>query len=235
MLHVFLMWSNHLMMLLLVLERYTGCNSFQYRFQFDFTVSATVDVWGCEQDMFVPCLTPVTTTTLKTTCTSQHCPQQIQECNRSSIQILDGNVEKSEDKLYLESLFYHWLCPPPKPCDMQFQQQPPPTAPTKVGRPQLALADDTWLNLCVVEVLACRKLDILSMDFLGFYQFSLETWHKLTSLMGLTKFQSDFRFQMQHTNWVESHSGIKFIILGDYSIVAGGMIMMVYIAFLSRK
>ena len=108
--------------------------------QFDFTVSATVDVWGCEQDMFVPCLTPATTTTLKTTCTSQHCPQQIQECNRTSIQILDGNVEKNEDKLYLESLFHHWLCPPPKPCDMQFQQQPPPTAPTKVGRPQLVLA-----------------------------------------------------------------------------------------------
>ena len=77
--------------------------------QFDFTVSATVDVWGCEQDIFVPCLTPVTTTTLKTTCTSQHCPQQIQECNQTSIQILDGNVEKSEDKLYLESLFKHWL------------------------------------------------------------------------------------------------------------------------------
>ena len=117
--------------------------------QFKFTQSATVDVWGCEQDMFVPCLTPTTTSTLKTTCTSQHCPQAIQECNRGSIQILDGNVEKSENKLYLESLFYHWLCPPPKPCNMEFQQQPPPTAPTKVGHPQFVINHDTWTDpLC---------------------------------------------------------------------------------------
>ena len=29
--------------------------------QFNFESSSTVDVWGCEQDMFVPCLATVTT------------------------------------------------------------------------------------------------------------------------------------------------------------------------------
>ena len=121
--------------------------------KFNFTLSGTVNVWGCEQDMFVPCLTPVTTTSLNTTCTSQDCPKQIQECIRSSIQILDGNLEKSENKLYLESLFYHWLCPPPKPCNIEFQQQPPPTAPTKVGHPQLVLSHDTWTEpLCCAGI-----------------------------------------------------------------------------------
>lgn len=116
---------------------------------FDFSVSSTVDIWGCEQDMFVPCLTPVTTNTLTTTCTSQDCPQKIQEYNRSSIQILDGDVEKMQNKTYLESLFYHWLCPSPKPCYIEFQQQPPPTVPTKLGHPHFVLSDDSWTqHLC---------------------------------------------------------------------------------------
>ena len=86
-----------------------------------------------------------------------------------------------------------------------------------------------------MEVFACLKLNVSSMDFLGFYQFSLGTWHRLISLMGLMKFQPDLRFQMQHTSWVESHSGIGSVTLGDYNIVAGSMNMMVYVAFLSRK
>ena len=66
--------------------------------QFNFAVSSTVDIWGCEQDMFVPCLAPVTANTLKTTCTSKDCPKQIQELNRSSVQILDGNVEDIQNQ-----------------------------------------------------------------------------------------------------------------------------------------
>jgi hypothetical protein len=41
--------------------------------QFNFAVSSTVDVWGCEQDTFVPRLAPVTANTLNTTCTSKDC------------------------------------------------------------------------------------------------------------------------------------------------------------------
>ena len=112
--------------------------------QFNFAVSSTVDVWGCEQDMFVPCLAPVTTTTLKTTCSSKDCPKQIQELNRSSIQILDGIVEDIENQTYLETLFYNWLCPPPKPCDVQFQHQPPPSAPTRTTHSQFVLSGNFW-------------------------------------------------------------------------------------------
>ena len=66
--------------------------------QFNFESSSTVDVWGCEQDIFVPCLAPVTTSTLRTICSSKDCPKQIQELNRSSIQILDGNVKEIENQ-----------------------------------------------------------------------------------------------------------------------------------------
>lgn len=112
--------------------------------KFNFTVSSTVDVWGSEQDMFVLCLASLMTTTLKTTCSSKDCPKQIQELNRRSIQILDGNVERIHNQPYLETLFNNWLSPPPKSCDVTFQHQPPPSAPTKTAHSQFVLHGNLW-------------------------------------------------------------------------------------------
>ena len=116
--------------------------------KFDFSVSSTVNVWGCEQDMFVPCLESVTASTLDTTCTSNHCPKRHQQITRSSLEILGIEVE-NVSQTYLEALFYSWLSPPPKPCNAEFQQSPPPSALTKFGCPQLVVPGNFWTKpLC---------------------------------------------------------------------------------------
>ena len=148
--------------------------------QFNFAVSSTVDIWGCEQDMFVPCLALVTVNTLKTTCTSKDCPKQIQELNQSSIQILNGNVEDIQNQTYLETLFYNWLCPPPIPCDVQFQHQPPPTAPMKTGHSQFALSGNFWNEpLCCGGIRSSDPREFAN-GYHGFYQFSLEILDRQT-------------------------------------------------------
>ena len=144
--------------------------------QFNFAVSSTVDIWGCEQDMFVPCLALVTVNTLKTTCTSKDCPKQIQELNQSSVQILNGNVEDIQNQTYLETLFYNWLCPPPIPCDVQFQHQPPPTAPMKTGHSSLLFLAISGMNLCVVEASVHLTLESLQMVTMGFTNFPWRSW-----------------------------------------------------------
>lgn len=113
--------------------------------QFDFSSSGTVDVWGCEQDMVLPCLSPILSNSVRSFCDSPHCPQGEKVLQRSSLLILNGELERRDNKSYLELMLELWLHPPPEPCNAEFPKDPPPTAVTR-RRETLLLASDTLLT-----------------------------------------------------------------------------------------
>jgi hypothetical protein len=99
--------------------------------QFDFSTSATVDVWGCEQDMVLPCLRPILSNSVCSVCDSPYCPQGKKVLHRSSLLIVNGDLERLEGQTYLELMLHAWLNPPPEPCNAAYHQNPPPTARTR--------------------------------------------------------------------------------------------------------
>jgi hypothetical protein len=66
--------------------------------QFDFSVSATVNVWGCEQDMFSPSLTEILHTTQESNCDSPDCPQRRKTNESDGIFLVSLNVKRKQNE-----------------------------------------------------------------------------------------------------------------------------------------
>ncbi|CAB4013241.1 Hypothetical predicted protein [Paramuricea clavata] len=109
--------------------------------QFSFATSGTVDVWGCEQDMILPCLRPILSNSVRSFCDSPHCPQDEKVLQRSSMLIVNGGLERLEGQTYLELMLAAWLHPPPELCGAEFHQNPPPAAKTRQIEPWVLISE----------------------------------------------------------------------------------------------
>ena len=63
---------------------------------FDFSVSATVNVWGSEQDMIMPCLAEILQSTQETICDSADCLQKKKVHDSKGIFIVSTSEEKKD-------------------------------------------------------------------------------------------------------------------------------------------
>ena len=111
--------------------------------QFDFSMSATVDVWGCEQDMVLPCLRQILSNSVCSVCDSPYYPQGKKVLHRSSLLIVNGDLERLEGQTYLKLMLHTWLNPPPEPCNAAYHQNPPPTARTRQNEVHVVPDRDT--------------------------------------------------------------------------------------------
>ena len=84
---------------------------------FDFSTSGTVDVWGCELDMVMPCLAPILSSTLQMSCDTIDCPQKERSIQCKSIFITAPSRTKTATRSFLQDVFNDWLSPPPQPCN----------------------------------------------------------------------------------------------------------------------
>ena len=72
--------------------------------KFDFTSTGTVDVWGCEQDMILPCFSSILSNSVWSFCNSPHCPQGEKDVRHSSMLIVKDGLERREGQSYLEAM-----------------------------------------------------------------------------------------------------------------------------------
>ena len=85
--------------------------------KFNFKTPGTVDVWGCELDMIMPCLAPILSSTLKTHCNANDCPQKERSVHRKSIFITPLDLKLNSDQ-FMQQIVNEWLSPPPKECNV---------------------------------------------------------------------------------------------------------------------
>ena len=111
--------------------------------KYDFSFSSTVDVWGCEQDMVLPCLSPTLSNKFISTCDSHHCPQKEKLIKSASICLLNSAFELGANNP-LKILLEHWLHQPPHACSVKFDAPAPETAVIREGEPYLVLEDHVW-------------------------------------------------------------------------------------------
>ena len=102
------------------------------------------------------------------------------------------------------------MCPPPKPCNVQFRYEPPSSAPTKLLILNLFFLAIFGINLCVVEASVHLNFASFPMDYHGFYRFSWVILDRQTNLMDLKKFQNVCHCWTPHIHLEESHSGMEF-------------------------
>ena len=84
---------------------------------FDFSTSGTVDVWGCELDMVMPCLAPILSSTMQMSCDTSDCPRKERSIRCKSIFITAASRTKTATWSFLQDVFNDWLSPPPQPCN----------------------------------------------------------------------------------------------------------------------
>ena len=108
--------------------------------QFNFAPSGTVDVWGCKQDMILPCLSPIFSNSVSSFCDSPDCPQGDKLIQRSSRLIVNGGLEKRDDRTYLESMLEFLLHPKREPCGAEFKQRAPLPAKKRVVEPRMLIS-----------------------------------------------------------------------------------------------
>lgn len=106
-------------------------------------MSGTTDVWGCEQDMLMPCLAPILHNTQETVCNSHDCPQKKKVNESQGIFIVAEDTEKKDSVTKLEALLNQWLCPDTSKCDVLFENAPE-TAQTRMSEPRLSLSENYW-------------------------------------------------------------------------------------------
>ncbi|CAB4012753.1 Hypothetical predicted protein, partial [Paramuricea clavata] len=87
-----------------------------------------VHVSGCEQDIVLPCLRLILSNSV---CDSPDCPQGEKVLHRSSLLIVNGDLERLERQTYLELMLHAGRNPPPEPCNAAYHQNPPATARTR--------------------------------------------------------------------------------------------------------
>ena len=80
---------------------------------FDFSVSATVSVWGSEQDMIMimPCLAEILQSTQETICDSADCPQKKKVHDSKGIFIVSTSEEKKDAESKFQAMIKKWLGP----------------------------------------------------------------------------------------------------------------------------
>ena len=109
---------------------------------FDFSVSATVNVWGSEQDMIMPCLAEILQSTQETICDTADCPQKKKVHDSKGIFIVSTCEEKKDGENKFQAVIKKWLGPEKQKCGMRFNQNPPLTAQVRMSEPSLAIPDN---------------------------------------------------------------------------------------------
>ena len=118
---------------------------------FDFSLSGTVNVWGSEQDMIMPCLAPILHSTQETICNSDNCPQQRKANDSNGIFIVSTCVEKKDGESTFEAILRRWVCPEMQKCDARFDQNPPLTVRVRMSEPCLAIPENYWYQSVVCD------------------------------------------------------------------------------------